>query len=81
MSLPERTRPGDSRTVWVEIDVEELDEVRAALSSRAGYFAHLVYLAGPLDDDEVADANRREKIARAVLARLPDDVAMRRRYP
>lgn len=78
--LPSRTRPGTSRTVWVEIDEAELDEVRKALSSRAGYCAHAADLAD-LDSGEAERLLGLAKISRAVLARLPDAVAMRRRYP
>lgn len=78
--LPTRSRPGTSRTVWVEIDEAELDEVRKALSSRAGYCSHAADLVSA-DELESERLLGLAKISRAVLARLPDAAAMRRRYP
>lgn len=78
--LPSRTRPGTSRTVWVEIDEDELDEVRIALRVR------IESLEGWREEwshggDAEEIASRQIGYARAVLARIPDAAAMRRRYP
>ena len=76
--LPERTRPGDSRTVWVEIDETELDEVRNALVLRT------VVLGKRIDEverDESVEVSLSLSRTAAVLSRLPDADAMRRRYP
>jgi hypothetical protein len=74
--LPERARPGESRTVWVEVDVEELEEVRGALAGRIESLAKLLDVTDPYG----VFSNALER-TRAVLDRLPNAAAMARRYP
>lgn len=75
-ALPARTRPGTSRTVWVEIDEAELDALRFAFRLAE---SHLEGLA----EENGTDPSLLSELVnlRAVLARLPDAAAMRRRYP
>ena len=78
LDLPTRSRPGSSRTVWVEIDVAELDEVRGALVRRSAFLSERLDEVERDDSVEVSLALER---TRAVLDRLPNAEAMLRRYP
>jgi hypothetical protein len=65
-----------NRTVWVEIDETELVALRRALSIAEAHFEVVADESG-LDPVTLDDLVR----LRAVAARIPDAVAMRRRYP
>ena len=80
MSLPVRSRPGSSRTVWVEIDEEELDEVRAAFEARVESLLARLDRVRRLHDESVAVSLSISRI-NAVSDRIPNAEAMTRRYP
>lgn len=80
MSLPVRSRPGSSRTVWVEIDEEELDEVRAAFEARVESLLARLDRVRRLHDESAAVSLSISRI-NAVADRIPNAEAMTRRYP
>lgn len=80
MSLPVRSRPGSSRTVWVEIDEDELVEVRAAFEDRVESLLARLDRVRRLADESESVALSISRI-NAVADRIPDAEAMTRRYP
>lgn len=78
MTLPDRPSSTPNRTVWVEIDETELDEVRSALVRRSVFLSERI---DEVDRDESVEVSLALSRTRAVIDRLPTAAAMLRRYP
>ena len=80
MTLPDRPSSTPNRTVWVEIDETELDEVRSALEDRVDSLIVRLDRVRRLEDQSAAVSLSLSRI-NAVIDRLPTAAAMLRRYP